>query len=178
MTDERLNFGCGPMAAPGWINSDMVDHGQEHVGDIRDGLPFLADTLTYIASHHSLQMLAWQELVPALTELRRVTMPGGWLRLSVPDLLAAVYAYEVGDSDHFQIADDHEKTLDGKLALYVSQAGSTRSVFTGPWLEELCGRAGWVDAHRVGFCVTSSPWPEITSLDSRPAESIFIEATA
>ncbi len=160
------------------MNSDRDAHGQDHVGDIRDGLPFEDTTFDHVVSHHALQMLSWDELVPALVELRRVTRQGGWLRLSVPDVLAAVYAYEVGDPDHFQIDDANEKTVDGKFCLYVAQAGTTRSVFTALWLEELCVRAGWVNPHRVGFAATTSPWPEITSLDSRPAESIFLEATA
>lgn len=175
---KRLNWGCGPKPPAGWVNSDRDDHGQDHVGDIRDGLSFDDATFDLVVSHHALQMLGWPELVRALSELRRVTRPGGWLRLSVPDLLAAVYAYETGDPDHFQIDDTKEHTLDGKLCLYVSQAGATRSVFTGLWLEELCARAGWVNPQRVGFCVTSSPWSEITALDSRLAESIFVEATA
>lgn len=175
---ERLNFGCGPMVVPGWINSDRDDHGQDHVGDIRDGLPFRDDSFDYVVAHHALQMLAWPELVPALAELRRVTRPDGWLRLSVPDLLGALFAYEVGDPDHFQIDDAHEKTIDGKLCLYVSQAGATRSVFTPGWLERLCVRAGWSHTHHVVFCVTTSPWPDITGLDSRPGESIFLEAAA
>jgi SAM-dependent methyltransferase len=174
----RLHWGCGPKPPTGWVNSDRDDHGQDHVGDIRYGLPWDDDTFDHVVSHHALQMLSWPELVPALAELRRVTRPGGWLRLSVPDLLAAVSAHETGDADHYQIDDANETTIDGKLCLYVSQAGATRSVFTGLWLEELCVRAGWVNPQRVGFCVTSSPWPELTSLDSRPAESIFVEATA
>lgn len=173
---ERLNFGCGPQVAAGWVNFDRDNHGQEHRGDIRDGLPFGDDSFDMVVAHHALQMLAWPELVPALAELRRVTCPGGWLRLSVPDLLAAVYAYEIGDPNHFSVDDAHEKTLDGKLCLYVSQAGATRSVFTADWLERLCGRAGWFDPHQVGFCATNSPWPEITGLDSRPGESVFVEA--
>lgn len=175
---ERLNFGCGPVTPAGWVNFDRDNHGQPYRGDISDGLPFADDTFECVAAHHVLQMLSWPELIPALTELHRVTTPGGWLRVSVPDILSAVYAYEVGDADHFQIADAHEKTIDGKLCLYLSQAGSTRSVFTIGWLEELCLRAGWITPRQVGFCVTTSPTPEIVNLDSRPAESIFLEAVA
>lgn len=174
----KLHWGCGPVVAAGWVNSDEDDHGQDHVGDIRDGFPWSEGTFDYCVSHHALQMLPWAALVPALAELRRVTKSGGWLRISVPDLLAAVFAYEVGDPDHFQVSDAHEKTIDGKLCLYLSQAGSTRSLFTGPWLEELCSRAGWVVVRRAGFAVTASPWENITALDSRSAESIFVEAVA
>lgn len=110
---ERLNFGCGPVTPAGWVNFDRDNHGQEHRGDILAGLPFADGTFECVAAHHVLQMLSWPELVPALAELHRVTAPGGWLRISVPDVLSAVYAYEVGDADHFQIDDTHEKTIDG-----------------------------------------------------------------
>ena len=175
---RRLNFGCGPVTPAGWDNFDVDDHGQEHVGDIRDGLPFKDGTFTYCVSHHAMQMLPWAALVPALAEMQRVTMKGGWLRISVPDLLAAVRAYDIEDRDHFQITDDYEASLDGKLCMYISQAGSTRSVFTGLWLAELCARAGWIGVRRTGFTVTASPWLDITSLDTRRDESLFIEAVA
>lgn len=162
----------------GMVNSDRDDYGQDHVGDIRDGLPFEDGTFAYVISHHALQMLPWAVLVNTLTELRRVTMAGGWLRISVPDLLAAVDAYDAADVDHFQVDDQHEKTLDGKLCMYLLQAGATRSVFTAPWLVELCQRAGWAGPHQVPFAATSSPWPGIVSLDGRRAESLFVEATA
>jgi SAM-dependent methyltransferase len=173
-----LHWGCGPTVAAGWVNSDRDDHGQDHVGDIRDGLPFDDGTFDHVVSHHALQMLGWPEVISALGELRRVTRPGGWLRLSVPDLLGAVCAYEIGDPGHFQIDDDVQKTIDGKLCLYLSQAGATRSLFTPLWLEELCIRAGWINPRSVGFCATTSPWPEIVTLDCRPGESIFMEAYA
>lgn len=175
---RRFQWGCGQTVTAGWVNSDRDDHGQDHVGDIRNGLPFDDAEFDVVVSHHALQMLSWPELVPALAELRRVTTRRGWLRLSVPDLLAAVYAYETGAAGHFQIDDANEKTLDGKICLYLSQGGGTRSVFTYGWLDELLDRAGWVNPQRVRYGVTSSPWPDITSLDSRPDESIFVEATA
>ena len=175
---RRLDWGCGPHPAAGWVGSDRDDHGQDHIGDIIDGLPYETGEFDYCVTHHTLQMLPWAALVPALAELRRVTAVGGWLRISVPDILAAIRAYDIDDTDHFHIADEHEKTVEGKFCMYVTQAGSTRSVFTAPWLEELCARAGWARIRRVGFCATTSPYPDIVALDSRPAESLFVEAVA
>lgn len=172
-----LDWGCGPALADGWVGSDQDDHGQEHVGDIRDGLPWPDGTFTHVISHHALQMLPWAALVPALAELRRVTRPGGWLRLSVPDLLAAVDAYLTGDLEHFRVDDRHESSVDGKLCMYLSQAGATRSVFTGAWLEELCGRAGWTDPRAVETGKSGSMF-DLSVLDTRPDESVFVEATA
>lgn len=178
MTAQRLHWGCGPDVAADWENSDVDFYGQQHAGDIRDGLPYDSGAFTYTVSHHALQMLPWAALVPALSELRRVTAPRGWLRLSVPDLAAAMHAYRAGDTAHFQVADDHERSIDGKLCLYVSQAGSTRSVFTAPWLRELCARAGWKDVTQTPHRTTISPWQDIITLDSRPEESVFVEAVA
>jgi predicted SAM-dependent methyltransferase len=175
---SAFHWGCGPAVAAGWVNSDVDDHGQDHVGDIRDGLPYNDATFGYTVSHHTLQMLPWAALVPALAELRRVTAAGGWLRLSVPDLLKAIRAYDIADVDHFHIADEHETSVEGKFCMYVTQAGSTRSVFTAPWLVELCGRAGWARPRQVGYQATASPWPPIITLDTRPDESAFVEAVA
>jgi hypothetical protein len=93
-----------------------------------------------------------------------------------------VRAYDISDAPHFHIADEHETSLDGKFCLYLTQGGATKSLFTSLWLQELCERAGWRPAKpgtfRVAYGITASPWPDIISLDSRPAESLFIEAVA
>lgn len=170
----RLNWGCGPHQPDGWTNSDLLDWGQEHVGDITAGLPFDDGQFDYTVANHVLQMIKWEDLVPVLTELRRVTL--GWVRVIVPDLEAATFAYHRNDADHFQISDDHEHSLDGKYCMYVSQAGSTKSVFTKNWVMELCHRANFGVVHKASFSQTITDYLEITSLDSRPEESLFIEA--
>lgn len=175
----RLSWGSGPVIVAGWTHSDLHawGHDQEHVGDIRDGLPFKDGEFDYVVSHHALQQIPWASLVWVLAELRRVTQPGGWLRLSVPDAVAAFLAYRHFHAEHFLVADEHESNLDGKFCLYLSQGGSTRSVFTGPWLCELLERAGWVSPRLVSFQVSVSPHGGIVELDSRPDESLFVEAT-
>lgn len=183
---SRLNWGCGPDMRAGWVNSDVMrypavhDNGvlvtQGHLGDIRDGLPYRAGQFEYAASHHALQMLAWPELVPALAELRRVLRPGGWLRLTVPDLEAALRAWTDDDVGWFPIADEHEPAIDGKLCMYLTQAGASRSVFTAAWLSDLLRRAGFDAAARLRPGMTLCPDAGIMELDSRPAESILMEA--
>lgn len=172
----RLNWGCGPHLVDGWVGSDINDHGQEHVGDIREGLPWGDSTFRLVVAHHSLSLLTWEELVPALRELRRVMMPSGVFRASVPDLMGAVRAYHGQNPDHFKVSDTHEPTLDGKFCMYVTQAGASRSVFTLPWLGALLTRAGFTKAWPTRAGVTQSVWPEVVELDSRPAESLFVEA--
>lgn len=175
---RRLNWGCGPIIAVGWESSDVVGYNrtQDHVGDIAAGLPWDDGTFDYVVAHHALQMLDWQQLVPALVELRRVTRPGGWLRVSVPDVLGAVDAWEKGDAAWFPIADEHERSIDGKLCMYVTQAGATRSVFTQTWLIELLLRAGWQRGRPTIARQSWSGIAGIVTLDSRESESLYVEA--
>lgn len=83
----RLNWGCGPCVAPGWINSDRIScKGVDVCCDIRSGLPLAAECMDYAVAIHVLQDLSWPDIAAALRELHRVLRPGGVLRLGLPDL--------------------------------------------------------------------------------------------
>ena len=96
---RRLNWGSSFHIAEDWTNSDRNPHGQEHVGDLLDGLPFPDDYFDYGVSHHAIQMFDYAELPRAISELRRVIKPGGCLRVSVPDPWRAFEAWQTGDAD-------------------------------------------------------------------------------
>lgn len=183
----RLNYGCGPVQPEGWINLDpSPEHSPRYVGVLgrvvhtEPGAPLPIDadeTYDLIVANHVLQMVAWPDLMPWLGQCHRVLVRGGVMRLLVPDMLAALDAYGRCDAEWFPIADEHERTVDGKLCMYLTQAGATRSVFTAPWLIELCHRAGFWDACEVEPGVSTFP-PEYEpcALDSRASESLIVEA--
>ncbi len=188
----RLSWGCGPVVREPWHHSDIrwwpgmeVDADPDlttwdHVGPItgprNEGLPWTDLTFAGIVANHVLQALPWPDLVPALMELRRVLTHDGVLRVLVPSLLGAVGALVRREADHFQVADAHESSLDGKFCMYVSQAGATRSVFTVAWLDELLRRAGFSEVVPVSYGTTLLGPPWIIELDSRQDESIIFEA--
>lgn len=171
---KRLHWGCGPNVIDGWTNVDRQDFGQQVIHDITaDGpLPFDDGTFDYAVVNHALQEVGYHQLVPTLTELRRVLVPGGTLRLIEPDLCALTTP---GWLDQI-IADDVEPTLDGKVCAWLTFYSHRRSMFTGDWLVELCGRAGFTAA-LLGPGWTGSAHAEITTLDSRALESCTVEAT-
>jgi SAM-dependent methyltransferase len=158
------------------VNSDLKGGDGVVACDIRDGLPFDADSFDYVVSIHSLPELAYDELAPALEELRRVVRPGGTLRIALPDLEKSIDAYRRGDRAYFLIPDDDMQTLGGKLALHLVWYGYSRSVFVPEFIEELLRKAGFTEVHHVGYRQTRSAHPEIVSLDNREAESLFVEA--
>ncbi|MEA2424572.1 MAG: hypothetical protein QOH13_982 [Thermoleophilaceae bacterium] len=174
---RRLNWGCGQHAEPGWINSDQKEGEGILSCDIREGLPLEDASVDYAVAIHALPEVPYDALVPVLRELRRVLKPGGVLRVSVPSLEKAVDAYKRGDRDYFLIPDEDASTLGAKLVTQVVWYGYSRSVFVPEFVEELARNAGYSAVHHVGFGETRSPYPEIVSLDNRPAESIFVEAT-
>lgn len=175
---RRLNWGCGASGEPGWINSDIKEGpGIDLPCDIRDGLPLESDSIDYAVSIHALPELTYPDLVPALTELHRVLTPGGVLRLSLPDLLRGVDAYERGDHSYFLIPDEDARTIGGKLAVQLTWYGYSRSLFTPDFAQELLLKAGFKSVNHVSYGQTSSRFPGIVELDNREAESLFIEAT-
>lgn len=176
-----MNLGCGPHPAAGWVNVDRDEYRGAFFCDLLDTpLPFADETCEGAVAHHVLQMVPWPSLERWLAEVRRVLQPGAWLRITVPDLLGAVTAHDEGRSSWFPIDDQIERSIGGKLCVYLTQAGATRSVFTLGWLCELCERAGFTMVHGSTYAIerkVKTCGPEwLTALDSRLDESIVVEA--
>ena len=174
---RRLNWGCGTMPAPGWINADLLEGpGIEISGDIRDGLPLACDSLQYIASIQALQDLPYLDVVPTLRELRRVLTPGGVLRLGLPDLDRGVAAYLRNDAGYFYVPDGEVETIAGKFVVQLTWYGWSRIMFTYDFARELLLRAGFRAVTRCEYRRTCSRFAEIVELDNRERESFFVEA--
>jgi ubiquinone/menaquinone biosynthesis C-methylase UbiE len=174
---RRLNWGCGPIACYGWVNSDIQAWpGVDIVADMRNGLPVDDDAFDYIVSIHALPEIPYGDLDRTLSELRRVLKPGGILRLGLPDMDKAINAYRTGDADYFLISDEEVKCLSGRMIVQLLWRGQSRSMFTTEFAAELLARNGFRAIHPCAFRETGSGISGITELDNRPLESLFIEA--
>ncbi|HEX2055145.1 MAG TPA: methyltransferase domain-containing protein [Nitrospiraceae bacterium] len=175
---RRLNLGCGPCARPGWVNVDKLPAaGVDLIGDLRSGLPVASGTVECIVAVHVLQDLPYLDIPVALAEIKRMLAPGGWLRLGLPDLDKAMQAYLAGDHAYFHVPDSDAKAIGTKLITQLVWYGSVRTPFTFDYIEELLIRQGFRRVYRCNFQETRSPHPDITTLDNRPRESLFVEAT-
>ena len=174
---KRLNWGCGNWTPEGWINSDIKDDpGVNLIADISKGLPLDSDSLDYAVSIHSLPEIPYPDLVPTLAELRRVLKPGGVLRVALPDLDLGIAAYQRGDKNYFLIPDDEVKSVGAKFIVQMLWYGYTRLLFTHDFIIEMLEKAGFSRVVRSAHKTTNSAWLEITDLDNREAESLFVEA--
>jgi SAM-dependent methyltransferase len=171
----RINLGCGPRGAPGWLNCDLrAMPGVDVQTDLCRGLPFAAASAECIAGIHLLQDLAWQELAPALRELHRVLKPGGVLRIAVPDLDKALRAYSTGDIGYFYVPDRDARSAGAKLVTQIVWYGSVRTPMTFEFLEEWMVAAGFAGIRRCRFGESRSPG--LAELDNRERETLFVEA--
>jgi predicted SAM-dependent methyltransferase len=174
---KRLNLGCGPCVAPGWINADQrPGDGIDLAGDIRSGLPLDTDSIDYIAAIHVLQDLSFLDIPPLLAELKRILKPCGVIRLAVPDLDRAIRAYLAGDHGYFYVPDTDARRIGTKLVAQIIWYGSVRTPMTFDCLQELLSNKGFANIRRCPFGQTGSRYPEIVQLDNRPRESLFVEA--
>jgi SAM-dependent methyltransferase len=90
----HLHLGCGPKYLEGFINIDANPFYSVDLWlDVRNGLPFRANSVDSIYSTHMVEHFFDCELRRMLRECHRVLRPGGGVRLIVPSLAGAIRAY-------------------------------------------------------------------------------------
>ncbi|WP_157268546.1 class I SAM-dependent methyltransferase [Azohydromonas aeria] len=176
---KRLQLGCGPQPAPGWINADWTAApGVDLVGDLRQGLPLDSGSIDHAVAMHLLQDLFWPDIPGVLREVRRVLRPRGVLRLGLPDMERAIAAWQRGDAAYFYVPDKHARSIGAKLVTQLIWYGSVHTPFNYEFAQELLQDAGFHDIRRCAFHESACGIPGITDLDNRERESFFIEARA
>lgn len=173
----RLNLGCGPIQPEEWVNLDPDPKWNALYPKRLDECEFPSDSFDLVVANHVLMMIPFPDLLATVAEVRRVLVPGGVFRIIEPDLIGAFEAFLAGNADHFPIPDELAASVDAKLCVYLTQAGATRSVFTFGFFVELCTTVGFRSVVEVEPGTSTLPEHyEPTALDSRPLESIFVEA--
>jgi hypothetical protein len=122
--------GSGRARLEGWVNIDIQQiPGVDVVADVTQGLQF--ENAEALFAEHFLEHLAIDDAIKFLLETHRVLGPGGWLRLSTPNL-------DWVWSTHYPLqgADD-EKRL-GALALNRAFHGWRHKFL---WNREMLGEA-------------------------------------
>ena len=92
----KLHLGCGSRFIPGFVHMDLSP--AKHIGILGDvsSLPLPDCSAELIYASHVLEHFGRHEYREVLAEWFRVLLPGGVLRLSVPDFAACAALYHEG----------------------------------------------------------------------------------
>jgi predicted SAM-dependent methyltransferase len=108
----QLHLGCGSRHVSGWLNVDVV--GSDYDIDFTKRLPWRSESFSVIVSQHVIEHLElFGELLPLLSELRRVLRPGGQIWLSCPDMAKICRLYldgRIGELVEDRISRDNYST--------------------------------------------------------------------
>lgn len=98
---KYLNIGCGARFCQGWVNLDVApSHPSVQRCDISKGLPFSDSRFNLVYHSHLLEHLDKDAGKFLISECWRVLMPGGIVRVAVPDLetITSLYSTFLGEA--------------------------------------------------------------------------------
>lgn len=85
----KLNLGCGKDIRRGperWINVDYHKlPGVDVVANVRKALPFKDSEFEYVLCSHIVEHVTFEEKIPLINELWRITKPGGIIEIMCPN---------------------------------------------------------------------------------------------
>jgi len=164
-----LHLACGATRLPGWLNIDgNLFRRPDMWLDLRNRFPFGANTIAGIVACHFLEHLYEEELGHFLSECHRVLKPGGFIRLSVPDLDKYIQDYTKAGCTA-----DAARQLDRQLFL----GGGHKRTFNSLLLAQVVHAAGFVEVEQKD--PTQSEFlteQEIASAEQWPETTVSVEA--
>jgi SAM-dependent methyltransferase len=175
---DYLHVGCGSERLPGFINVDRVrTPATDVVVDVRRILPFATASVRGIFHQHAFEhidrSLGGRTL---LRESARVLVPGGTLRVGVPDLAKYVDAYLRFDRQFAQAVGIPDVRAAAQILNHAFAHGH-RFLYD---FDAIClelGDAGFREMRRAGFRDSVDPMlNHDNGSPSRLTETLFVEA--
>jgi len=148
--------------------------------DVTRGLPYRDNTVDLIHVSHLLEHLSQQQGEKLLLECRRVLKPGGVIRIAVPDLFRAAKEYVQNVAPMMEgLAPPDRAPHDRFLEMMFSgclrrMRSGHRYAYDYPTLAVLLCRLGFRDVERCSY--RKSRHSDLSEMDSRPEDSIYLEA--
>lgn len=140
----RLHLGCADKYFVGFINIDSnIFQKTDMWLDIRQGLPFSDQSVVAIYNSHLLEHFYPDECDLVLRECLRVLKKGAGIRIVVPNLRNAIYAYTENQNDWFNDWPKLYKSLGARFVNLIFCAGQHRNAFDFSHLEELLQDIGF-----------------------------------
>ena len=174
----KLNIGCGSDRNEGWFGIDFISPLADLQYDVAYGLPFADRSCRLIFAEHVFEHFDRRTLRFVLQECLRILVPGGSIRLIVPNLRAYIDAYNQNDGRFSAAA----YTTQGHLESY-ELMNDVFYVTTHRWIHDFDSmrselrRAGFVDIEQMDQHITRCPEFSIDNPENhRRAASLYVEA--
>jgi len=177
-SDVLVNIGCGPFGVEGWINFDLfAAPGVTMRVDCRYPLPLADGAAKGIHVEHYFEHLEPDVERPRfLAECRRCLMPGGILRIIVPDVRKYVEAYLAdGWAALNALGWEGRGARMEALNHVLIQAGEHYGGFDAEYLQQTLERAGFGDVRQVQWRPGAFPGGPIDREEHRRS-SLYVEA--
>lgn len=183
-SQKYLNLGSGNDHFPGFVGIDLFGSGADLELDLRRPLPIDDGVIAGIFSEHAFEHLTYAIAAHVLRESYRVLVPGGSIRIVVPDVSIFIERYARGDRQWFAEWEKHVlvprgRTLPTKMGAisFVTQEYGHTSCWDFETMKHHLEEAGFVDVSKVGFrtgtareLLVDSDYPDRTML------SLYVEA--
>lgn len=172
-SDEKvqLNLGSGPQRIPGWINVDILGMGADLYWDLRRGIPFPDESVRAVFLEHVLEHFRADHVLRILEECHRALVPGGIVRVGVPDFGRYMESY-AGDREFVERLRPGRPTpllAVAEVALYHGH----RSIWDGETLALVIDEVGFSEVEVRNFGDSAlEPAPDTSP---REAESVYVE---
>lgn len=185
---KYLDIGCGRNVNPHFVNLDYLWQPDiDLCWDITRGLPFESASIKGIFSEHCLEHFPLPTAAGILRECRRILMPGGILRIVVPD--GQLYL----DTYHHQMAGDEKalfpyQAIESFEGLYSPILSVNRIfyqdrespqghcfIYDFQFLAKLLRYCGFDSVKRRAFQDSADPFLSIDT-EIRSVESLYAEA--
>jgi predicted SAM-dependent methyltransferase len=170
----RLHLGSGGNNLDGWVNIDLVGAHADLSWDLRRPLPFAPASVEAVFLEHVLEHMTVADGIAVLGLLRDLLVPGGILRVGVPDAGLYATSYVRGDQVLDQLRPGRPTRM---LALgEVFQEHGHVSAWDGETLCLAVTEAGYEGATVMpGGTSKISPAPDSKA---RIPETVYVEAIA
>ena len=152
---QRVNIGSGSTRTEGWIHAD-IKHGDIYL-DATQKLPFETDSIDAIFHEHFLEHLGYPgEANYFIDESYRVLVPGGVMRIGVPDTEYAIRKYVEDDKSFFDLCrelwhPDYCTTPMESLNFHFRQKGQHKFAYDYKTLHKLLSTNGFTNITRSSY---------------------------
>jgi predicted SAM-dependent methyltransferase len=177
-TDLKINLGCGPLPAEGWLNVDGDSIHADLVQILGRPLELPDGCAAVVFCEHVLEHVEYPGAARAiLRDVQRVLRPGGVFRVIVPDAERAIRAYAAGDTTLLHQLAPSEPTPIEVVNKIFRENGFHRFAWDYALLAKELEAAGFSRVRRAAFRDSAVPEANIDLDDAdRIAQSLYAEA--